>query len=161
MDQNYLFLLPALNSSDPFILSLSFTPLSFSLSFSILHYVFANMELAEARGLGLETMMKIAQDASLPLPRYSWEEPYLVLTLHRAVKGIEETLDARILDQLGKSEREGLKWLSTKELVSAAEYSGAQGLEKRAGSLHLKKLVKFGLVEKVGAGRSTKYRFVR
>ena len=127
----------------------------------ILHYFFAKMKLAEERGLGLKSMKRIAQDASLPLPRFSWEEPYLVLTLHRVPKGIEDTLDARMLDQLGKSERQGLRWLPTKELVSAAEYSEAKGLEKRAGSLHLKRLVELGLAEKVGAARSTKYRFVR
>ncbi len=127
----------------------------------ILHYVFGKMELAEERGFGLGTMAKIAQNASLPLPRYSWKEPYLVLTLHRAVKGIEETLDTKTLELLGKSEREGLKWIATKELASTTEYSEAQGLERRAGSLHLKKLVELGLVEKVGAGRSTRYRFVR
>ena len=43
----------------------------------VLHYVFARMELAEERGLGLKSMKTRAQAAGLPLPRYAWDPPYL------------------------------------------------------------------------------------
>jgi ATP-dependent DNA helicase RecG len=46
----------------------------------VLHYVFAKMELAEERGLGLKSMKSRASDVGLPMPRYAWENPYLVLT---------------------------------------------------------------------------------
>ena len=49
----------------------------------LLHYVFAKMEMAEERGLGLKSMKRRASEAELPLPKYSWENPYLVLTLYR------------------------------------------------------------------------------
>ncbi len=35
----------------------------------VLHYVFARMELAEERGLGLRSMKRRAEQAGLPLPR--------------------------------------------------------------------------------------------
>ena len=42
----------------------------------VLHYVFARMELAEERGLGLKSMKAHAEATGLPLPRYTWEDPY-------------------------------------------------------------------------------------
>ncbi len=40
----------------------------------ILHYVFAQMDLAEERGLGLKSMKERAERAGLPLPAYTWQD---------------------------------------------------------------------------------------
>ena len=50
----------------------------------VLHYIFSRMELAEERGLGLTSLRQGAEDAGLPLPQYSWNAPYLTLTLYRS-----------------------------------------------------------------------------
>ena len=42
----------------------------------IVHYVFAQMELAEERGLGMQSMRHVAEKADLPLPTYSWDDPF-------------------------------------------------------------------------------------
>ncbi len=52
----------------------------------IMHYVFSRMGLAEERGLGLRSMRRSARDAQLPLPTCRWEEPYVVLAVHRTAQ---------------------------------------------------------------------------
>src|SRR5262249_45581800 len=46
-----------------------------------LHYVFSQMGLAEERGLGMETLKTVPQRFGLPVPKYCFREPYLVLQL--------------------------------------------------------------------------------
>ena len=48
------------------------------------HYVFSRMGMAEEMGFGLKLLKNRAEQLALPLPRYSWENPYLVLTLYRS-----------------------------------------------------------------------------
>lgn len=127
----------------------------------ILHHVFGRMGMAEEQGYGLTSLKKHAEDLGLPLPSYSMEGDYLVLRIYRTPESAEHVLPPKVLNALSVSERKGWGWLSTKELVSAGEYARAIKLEKRAAALHLKKFVENGLVEKVGAGRSTKYRIIR
>ena len=86
----------------------------------VLHYVFARMELAEERGLGLKSMRNDAQRAHLPLPKYTWEDPYLVLTIYRSESGVVGSLDAETLASLSKSERSGWKWLAGKRSNASA-----------------------------------------
>lgn len=75
----------------------------------VLHYVFARMELAEERGLGLKSMRSDARRAHLPLPKYTWEDPYLVLTIYRSESGAVGSLDAETLASLSKAERSGVE----------------------------------------------------
>ena len=70
-----------------------------------LHYVFAQMELAEERGLGLKSMKARAEAAGLPLPRYAWEAPYLVLTFYRSAAGVVRDLNPAVLEHLKAEER--------------------------------------------------------
>jgi hypothetical protein len=75
----------------------------------VLHYVFARMELAEERGLGLKSMRNDAQRAHLPLPKYTWEDPYLVLTIYRSESGAVGSLDADTLASLNKGRTIGVE----------------------------------------------------
>lgn len=122
-----------------------------------LHYVFARMELAEERGLGLKSMKARASDVGLPLPRYAWENPYLVLTLFRSADAASATLGRKVADDLSKSERLGWQWLTTKGVASSSEYAVAIDSDERTARRHLNHFVELGLVEKSGAGPSTQY----
>jgi predicted HTH transcriptional regulator len=79
-----------------------------------LHYVFGRMELAEERGLGLKTMRESAARAGLPLPKYSWEGPYLALTLYRSAESAARSLDKSIARQMSDEEREGWTFLASR-----------------------------------------------
>jgi len=124
----------------------------------VLHYIFAKMELAEERGLGLKSMKSRATDAGLPLPRYTWDDPYLVLTLFRSAAAASTTLDAEIVENLSKSERLGWQWLATKGVASSSEYAAAIESDERTARRHLNHFVELGLLEKSGGGPSTQYR---
>lgn len=124
----------------------------------VLHYVFAKMELAEERGLGLKSMKARAAEVGLPMPRYAWENPYLVLTLLRSAEAASATLGVKVLENLSKSERLGWQWLTTKVVASSSEYATAIESDERTARRHLNHFVELGLVEKSGAGPSTQYR---
>lgn len=127
----------------------------------VLHYVFARMELAEDRGLGLRSMKARAEAAGLPLPRFAWEAPYLVLTLYRSPAAAVRGLGVEVSEGLSKAERAGWEWLATKDTVTAAEYQAALNLPNRTAKNHLKKLTGLGLLKMAGAGRATRYMVVR
>ena len=127
----------------------------------VLHYVFARMQLAEERGLGLKSMKTRAEAARLPLPKYAWEAPYLVLTLYRSPAAAVRGLGGEVLEGLTKAERAGWEWLATKDTVTTADYQAAMNLPNRTAKNHLSKLTKLGLLKKAGAGRATRYVVVR
>lgn len=126
-----------------------------------LHYVFGKLELAEERGLGLKTMRESAAQAGLPLPKYSWEAPYLVLTLYRSAASAAKTLEPDVLASLSKTERVGWQWLATKQTVASGEYAAAMELPDRTALHHLKRFTALGLLRKVGSGPATKYQVLR
>ena len=123
----------------------------------VLHYVFAKMELAEERGLGLKSMKARASDVGLPLPKYAWENPYLALTLFRSAAASSAALGQNVIADLSKSERVGWQWLATKGVASSSEYAAAIDSDERTARRHLNHFVELGLVEKSGAGPSTQY----
>ena len=71
----------------------------------VLHYVFAKMKLAEERGLGQKSMREKAKTAGLPLPKYTWNDPYLVLTIFRSVTASVSTLPLEIQKAATRSVR--------------------------------------------------------
>jgi hypothetical protein len=73
-----------------------------------LHFVFARMGMAEEQGLGIRSLRDRAKELGLPLPRYTWDAPYLVLRLYRSTEAAAKTLDQDVLKSLSKSEPEGL-----------------------------------------------------
>lgn len=127
----------------------------------VLHYVFARMELAEERGLGLKSMKARAEAAGLPLPKYAWEDPYLVLTLYRSRVAALSELESDVVEALSKSEQAGWEWLATKQIVTSGEYAAAMRVPNRTALNHLKRFSKLGLVRKLGSGPATRYEVAR
>ena len=125
-----------------------------------LHYVFARMELAEERGLGLKSMKARAEAAGLPLPRYTWEDPYLVLTLYRNAAAAVTGLGHAIVAELSKAERSGWEWMATKQVIHCSEYAAAMSIPNRTALNHLNHFLRLGLVQRCGAGPSTFYNVI-
>lgn len=123
-----------------------------------LHRVLSQMKMAEERGLGMKTWRSIPEKYGLPLPSYRQDGPYLVLTLYRTSESVEGTLRPEVLADLSNSERDGWRWLATKDVVTAAEYADAVGLAKRTAGKHLKQFRELGLITSEGSGPSTRYR---
>jgi len=126
-----------------------------------LHFVFARMGMPEEQGYGIRSLRDRAQELGLPLPKYMWDAPYLVLTLYRSAESATRGLAADILDKLNADERKGWKFLSTKTTFTRAEYESYMEANRRKAQRHLKRLVELGLVRPVGAGRAARYEVVR
>lgn len=126
-----------------------------------IHFVFAQMNMAEERGLGMETWKTLPEKYGLPLPKYAFEDPYLVLTLYRSEKGVEHALDPEVLEALNENEKAGWLFLASKTEITMREYANHMRFKDRKAQRHLKRFEEFGLLERVGAGRTTKYRILR
>ncbi len=126
----------------------------------LLHYVFAKMELAEERGLGLKSMRDRAAEARLPLPKYTWDDPYLVLTLYRSAQGATNQVSRTTLGALSNLELDGWAFLSTRADTTQNEYARYLGINARTAQRHLTHFVELGLIRRIGQARATKYQVV-
>jgi len=126
-----------------------------------LHYVFARMELAEERGLGIKSLKAQAEQAGLPLPKYAFNNPYLVLTLYRTPMGAVRAVWEDTQQSLSPAEKSGWEWLTTRDVVTSGEYAQAMGIPGRTALNQLKHLTDLGLLRRTGGGPSTRYEVVR
>lgn len=125
-----------------------------------LHYVFARMEMAEEQGLGIKSLKAGAEKLGLPLPRYTFEAPYLVLTLFRNPEAAARVLSQEVLDSLSKAEQKGWQWLVTKGRARSSQYAIAMDVEDRTARRHLNRFVELGMVRKTGSGPATEYEVI-
>jgi ATP-dependent DNA helicase RecG len=126
----------------------------------LLHYVFAKLDLAEERGLGLKSMRARATEARLPLPKYSWDDPYLVLTLYRSAESATNLLAKATLGALSNLELVGWAFLSTRTAATQGEYARHLGVNARTAQRHLTHFVELGLLRRTGLARATKYQVI-
>lgn len=127
----------------------------------VLHYVFAKMELAEERGLGLKSMKARASEAGLPLPTYSWNPPYLVLTLFRSPAGAVRGLAPDVRGRLNDDEKASWEFIAGQQTVTSAELRERMNFDERKAQRVLKKLQDAGLLRRVGSGPATRYEVVQ
>lgn len=123
----------------------------------VLHYVFARMEMAEERGFGLKSMKSKAEKAGLPFPKYTWDDPYLTLTIFSNIAAATSTLPKDILESLSENERNGWRWLATKGKTTSSSYAAAMNMDIRTARRHLKHFVILGLARTSGSGPSIQY----
>lgn len=123
----------------------------------VLHYVFARMEMAEERGLGLKSMRNCAEQAELPLPKYSWEDPYLVLTLYSDSASVTRTLPPHVLAARNDDERTSWEFIAAKGTVTTSELRAQAGFDEKKAQRVLKQLMEVQLIRRVGKARATRY----
>ena len=125
-----------------------------------LHFIFARMRMAEEQGIGLGTLRDRATELGLPLPRYTWDPPYLVLKLYRSTEAASRTLRQDVLKSLSKSEQKGWQWLATQGRTSSSHYADTMKIETRTARRHLNRFEELGLVRKTGSGPSIEYEVI-
>ncbi len=123
----------------------------------MLHYVFSRMELAEERGLGLKSLKTRASEMGLPLPKFTWQAPYLVLTLYRTAESATKSLDQAVTTELSDEERKGWEFLSSRTGTTQSEYAKHMGATSRTAQRHLSHFIELGLLKRIGSGPSTRY----
>jgi len=126
-----------------------------------LHYIFAQMEMAEERGLGIKSLKNRAMQLGLPLPRYTFEDPYLVLTLYRNPTSAVRDLHPDIRNQLSADDMRAWEFLSSKDAATSPDLMKKLGYDERKSQRILKKLMNLGLLRRVGKGRATRYEVQR
>lgn len=95
------------------------------------------------------------------MPKFSWEAPYLVLTVYRSGASAVRAIGPEILRSLSPAEKAGWEWLATKDAVTSAEYAATMEVPNRTALNHLKRLTELGLLRKTGGGPATRYEVVR
>jgi ATP-dependent DNA helicase RecG len=105
----------------------------------------------------MRTFGAVAAKHGLPLPKYAWEAPYLVLTIYRHAKAAVQALGSAILDKLSKSEQAGWQWLASRSHARSSGYAAALGVDDRTARRHLNQFFRLGLVRKIGSGPWTEY----
>jgi ATP-dependent DNA helicase RecG len=127
----------------------------------ILHFVMARVGMAEEQGFGLVSLREEAVALGIPLPKYSYEDPYLDLTIYRTqdaqVDDMLSELSDEIRNELSDEELAGWLWMTTQGPVSKAEYVKQMKVPQRTAERHLKHLSDFGIVTRSGSGPSTRY----
>jgi len=126
-----------------------------------LHYIFAQMEMAEERGLGIKSLKNRAEQLGLPLPRYTFEDPYLVLKLYRNPASAVRDLHPDIRNQLSTDDMRVWEFLSSKDAAASPDLMKKLGYDERKSQRILKKLMNLGLLRRVGKGRATRYEVQR
>ena len=123
----------------------------------VLHYVFAQLKLAEERGLGLKSLKQRSETLGLPTPRFTWDDPYLTLTLFPTASSRRMTLAEEVQLQLSEKELLGYEWLAGRGRVRSSDYSAHLGVDERTGRRHLNRFLALGIARKTGSARNTEY----
>jgi ATP-dependent DNA helicase RecG len=126
-----------------------------------LHYVFARMELAEERGLGIKSLKNRAEQVGLPLPSYDWTDPYVVLTLYRTPESAMRTLAKDVVEKLNADEKSAWQFVVRKEVVTSGELIEQLRVDERKAQRILKKMVEVGILRRDGKGPATRYKIIR
>ncbi len=127
-----------------------------------MHFIFARMGMAEEQGFGLGALRDQSQQLHLPLPRYIWNAPYLVLKIYLSKQAAVKTLAQDIVPELSKSEKLGWEWISMSQgPISAKEYAIALKIPKRTALNHFKHFVELKLIKLIGSGPTTRYEAVK
>jgi ATP-dependent DNA helicase RecG len=126
-----------------------------------LHFVFARMGMAEEQGLGIGSLRDRAKELGLPLPRYAWEAPYLVLTLYRTPESATRELSDDVVRKLNTDEKATWQFVVSREFVTSAEVMEHLEFDERKAQRILRKLIDKKLIRRIGKGPATRYEVVR
>ncbi|OOG73794.1 ATP-binding protein [Algoriphagus sp. A40] len=123
----------------------------------IITYAFSLMDYVEEKGFGMKTFKSLNQEYGLPIPKYTFKEPFLTLTFPRNTEAVKEVIGKGSIDNLSEVELKNFEIFRGKRPVSKSEFVDFTGLAARTAERYLKDWTDNGLLRKVGSGRSTKY----
>ncbi len=127
----------------------------------IIAYVFNLMGYVEETGFGMRTLKSLNEKYGLPLPEYTYRNPFLTLTFPRTLKAVRKVTSHKNLGELTEKEIEGYEWIKSKEAVSAREYSAHFDIGYKTAQRHLTKMKGLKLIGDNGEPtNSPKYKYV-
>lgn len=126
-----------------------------------LMYIFNQLSLVEQRGKGMSVLQKVYDELKLPLPHYSFNDPYLEFTLFRTKDILESLIGDEKYNQLNEDEKAGLLHLYNVKSISKSEYARHFGIINKTAQRHLAKMKELGIISDNGENpNSPKYRYV-
>lgn len=123
----------------------------------IITYAFSLMDYVEEKGFGMKTFKSLNKEYGLPIPKYTFKEPFLTLTFPRTPAAVKEIIGKGSIDNLSSEELSNFEIFREKRPVSKSEFVEFTGLATRTAERYLKEWSENGLLKKVGSGPSTKY----
>jgi ATP-dependent DNA helicase RecG len=126
----------------------------------IITYAFSLMDYVEEKGFGMKTFKSLNKEHGLPIPKYTFKEPFLILTFPRTTDGVKSVIETKGIDKLSDQELRFIEIFREQEYVTKAEFIAYTNLAVRSAQRLLKKLSDEGLIVSEGAGKSTKYRLI-
>jgi len=136
----------------------SFTAPSLSRNPKIM-YIFNQLDLVEQRGKGMSVLKKVPDEFKLPLPHFSYNEPYLEFTLFRTSNVLESLIGVEKYNGLNDEEKEGLLHVYNVRTISKSEYANHFNYKDKTAQRHLAKFKRLGLVSTKGATSNLLYIF--
>ncbi len=126
----------------------------------MLTYVFSLMDYVEEKGYGMKVLKSMYEKYNLPLPEYSFVDPFLSLSFPRNMKAIADASEHKRIGELTDDELSGYEWIKSQGEVSAKDYKIRFGVTARTASRHLGKMLEFHLVKSNGENpKSPKLRY--
>lgn len=123
----------------------------------ILSYVFCLMDYAEEKGFGMSTLKSINKEFKLPLPSYSFKNPFLILTFPRNVEALNEIIGKESIMELNDVELVAFEIFRNQKHLSKLEFAQQNSLSFRSAERLLKKFSDLKLIKKRGSGKATDY----
>ncbi len=124
----------------------------------IITYAFSLMDYVEEKGFGMRTFKSLNKEYGLPIPKYTFKEPFLALTFPRTIEGVKSTIQIKSIDSISNDELRYFEIFREKNFVNKSQFIEFTGLPERSAQRQLKKWVDEDIIISEGAGRSTKYR---
>ena len=127
----------------------------------VLFSIFAELEMVEQRGFGMETWNALPEEFDLPIPEYSINSSFLEIQFATSHKSKRHLLNEDVRDKLNDEELKGYEFVKIQGSVSRKDYEEHFGYDARKANRHLGKLLDLGLIGDNGKGKtSPNYRYV-
>jgi ATP-dependent DNA helicase RecG len=123
----------------------------------IITYAFSLMDYVEEKGFGMKTFKSLNKEYGLPIPKYTFKEPFLTLTFPRTSEAVKQVMGKGKIEELSPEELKNFEIFREKRPISKVEFADFSGLTARTAERYLKDWTDIGLLHKVGSGPSTKY----
>lgn len=123
----------------------------------MLTYIFSLMDYVEEKGFGMQIFKSLNKDYGLPIPKYTFKDPFLTLTFPRTVEAVKDIVGKSGINELSSEDLKNFEIFREKRPVSKSEFVEFSGLAVRTAERYLKEWVDKGLLIRISSGPTTKY----
>lgn len=123
----------------------------------ILTYVFSLMNYAEEKGFGMKSLKSLNKQFGLPIPKYTFKEPFLTLIFPRTLTGLKDINNYDGIQNLTNEDLKLFEFFRTGNPISKSEFAEFATMPTRTAERYLKRFVDLKLIKVVGSARNTRY----